>query len=136
MTIEEDRAVEIILAKRKADSEKLIKKFDDNPDVQILNGRWGPYLAIGKNNYKLPKDRVLSDLSIEECYQIANYDPANPPAEKKGWNSRKASAKKEPLKKAARKSDGSSPKKASAKKTITKKSSAKKASSKKTNKKA
>jgi DNA topoisomerase-1 len=136
MTIEEDRAVEIILAKRKADSEKLIKKFDDNPDVQILNGRWGPYLAIGKNNYKLPKDRVLSDLSLEECYQIANYDPANPPAEKKGWNSRKASAKKEPLKKAARKSDGTSPKKASAKKTITKKSSAKKASSKKTNKKA
>lgn len=123
MTIEENRAVEIILAKRKADAEKLIKRFDENPDVQLLNGRWGPYLAIGKNNYKLPKDKTPADLTLEECYQIANYDPANPPAEKKsGWGAKKSTAKKvaakkEPAKKAA--------KKASTKKAATKKAAKK-----------
>jgi DNA topoisomerase-1 len=136
MTIEVDRAVEIILAKRKADSEKLIKKFDENPDVQILNGRWGPYLAIQKNNYKLPKDRVPADLSLEECYQIAKYDPANPPAEKKGWGSKKTTSKKEPVKKAARKSEGTKSPKASVKKASAKKASAKKQKPKKTTKKA
>jgi DNA topoisomerase-1 len=56
MTVAEDRCVELILAKRKSDSEKLIKSFPEHPAVQLLNGRWGPYLAIHKENYKLPKD--------------------------------------------------------------------------------
>ena len=42
MTVAEDRCVELILAKRKSDSEKLIKSFPEHPAVQLLNGRWGP----------------------------------------------------------------------------------------------
>ncbi|WP_109829270.1 type I DNA topoisomerase [Reichenbachiella versicolor] len=56
LEITHDEAVELILAKRKADAEKHIKSFDENPDVQILNGRWGPYIKFGKKNVKIPKD--------------------------------------------------------------------------------
>jgi DNA topoisomerase-1 len=54
-TITLNRAIELIEAKRKADREKIIKTFDEDPDVQVLNGRYGPYLVIKKQNYKIPK---------------------------------------------------------------------------------
>jgi len=49
-TVVQERAIELIEAKRKADAEKLIKSFDENPDVQVLNGRYGPYIKAGKKN--------------------------------------------------------------------------------------
>ena len=70
-TIELDRAIELIEAKRKADRERIIKKFAEREDVQLLNGRWGPYLVIGDRNYKLPKTVVPADLSLQECLDIA-----------------------------------------------------------------
>ena len=74
-TIEKDRAIELIEAKRKADREKVIKTFEANKEVQILNGRWGPYICIGKNNYKIPKDKDPSVLSLEDCLSIAAEAP-------------------------------------------------------------
>ncbi|MBA3900300.1 MAG: DNA topoisomerase I, partial [Bacteroidetes bacterium] len=71
LTIEKERAIEIIEAKRKADREKLIKTFSEDEEVQILNGRWGPYIAIGKKNYKIPKDKDPAALTLEECKAIA-----------------------------------------------------------------
>src|SRR5690606_17489266 len=71
-----DKAIEIIQAKRKADAEKFIKGFEENPDVQILNGRWGPYIKVGKQNVKIPKDRTPEDLTLEECLQLAEEAPA------------------------------------------------------------
>lgn len=71
-----DKAVEIILAKRKADAEKLIKTFAENPDVQILNGRWGPYVTCNKKNVRIPKD--VSDpagLSLEYCLDLLEKAP-------------------------------------------------------------
>ncbi|MDP2721316.1 MAG: type I DNA topoisomerase [Bacteroidales bacterium] len=73
-----DRAIEIILEKQKAEREKLIKKFDQDEDVQLLNGRYGPYLVIKKQNYKLPKGTDPATLTLEECYKIAE-DPKNTP---------------------------------------------------------
>jgi DNA topoisomerase-1 len=73
-----DRAIEIILEKQKAEREKLIKKFDQDEDVQLLNGRYGPYLVIKKQNYKLPKGTDPTTLTLEECYKIAE-DPKNTP---------------------------------------------------------
>jgi DNA topoisomerase-1 len=73
-----DRAIEIILEKQKAEREKLIKKFDQDEDVQLLNGRYGPYLVIKKQNYKLPKGTDPITLTLEECYKIAE-DPKNTP---------------------------------------------------------
>jgi DNA topoisomerase-1 len=78
-TIEQDRAIELIEAKRKADAEKLIKSFDENPDVQVLNGRYGPYIKAGKKNVKIPKEKEPKDLTLEECLTLAENAP-----EKKG----------------------------------------------------
>lgn len=71
-TITEEEAIEVIEAKRVADSEKFIKVFDEDPGFQILNGRWGPYLKAGKKNVKLPKDREPSSFTFEECVELAN----------------------------------------------------------------
>ena len=79
-----DEAIEVIEAKRKADSEKMIKVFDENPDYQILNGRWGPYLKAGKKNVRLPKDREPDSFTLEECIELAeNYVPGRGRSKKK-----------------------------------------------------
>jgi DNA topoisomerase-1 len=71
MTIELDRAIELFVEKQTADANKLIKAFDSRPDVQLLNGRYGAYLKIGKDNFKLPKDTTPENLSLEECIHIS-----------------------------------------------------------------
>lgn len=73
------RAAEIIVNKRKADAEKFIKEFTENPDVKVLNGRFGPYISIGKQNIKIPKDKDPKKLTLEECLKMAKDTP-----EKKG----------------------------------------------------
>ena len=78
-TIAPARAVELIQNKREADANKTIKTFDEDPDIQILNGRFGPYIKAGKKNVKIPKGRIPADLTLEECVTLA----ANAP-EKKG----------------------------------------------------
>lgn len=75
MTIDLNRAIELIEAKKEEDAKKVIKSFDENPEVTLLNGRWGPFLKIGKNNYKLPKGTVAEDLTLEECLTIAQNQP-------------------------------------------------------------
>lgn len=84
-TITLEEAIEVIEAKRKADAEKVIKIFDENPEYQILNGRWGPYLKAGKKNVRLPKDREPDSFTLEECIDLAeNYVPAKSRTKKKG----------------------------------------------------
>lgn len=78
-TITEVRAIELIEAKRIADANKTIKLFDENPDIKILNGRFGPYIKAGKKNVKIPKDKVPADLTLEECVALVEAAP-----EKKG----------------------------------------------------
>ncbi|MEQ8518703.1 MAG: type I DNA topoisomerase [Cytophagales bacterium] len=75
-TIEESRAIELIDEKRKADAEKFIKTFDENPDVQVLKGKYGPYIKVGRKNVKIPKDKEPSSLSLEECLELAENAPA------------------------------------------------------------
>lgn len=65
------RAIELDTLKQDEAAKALIKTFDENPDVQLLNGRYGAYLKIGKNNYKLPKDSEPALLTLEECLEIA-----------------------------------------------------------------
>ncbi len=78
-TVTVDRAIEIIEAKRKADSEKFIKVFEENPEVMVLKGRWGPYIKAGNKNVKIPKGKVPEELTLEECLELAAKAP-----EKKG----------------------------------------------------
>ncbi len=70
LTITEERAIEIILAKREAEKKKLIKTFDEDPDLQILNGRWGPYIKYKKNNFRIPKKQDPENLTYEECMNL------------------------------------------------------------------
>lgn len=74
-TITSTRAIELIEAKREADRNKTIKLFPENPDVQVLNGRFGPYIKAGKKNVKIPKDKVPADLTLEECLVLAENAP-------------------------------------------------------------
>ena len=70
-TISQERALEIIELKRKQDKEKIIKKFPENDKVVVLNGRFGPYIAIEKSNYKIPKGTDPGSLSLDDCLRIA-----------------------------------------------------------------
>jgi len=78
LDVTEEGAIELILEKRKKDAEKLIKAFDEDPTVKILNGRWGPYIEFGKQNVKIPKDKQPLDLTFEECKALAAADEKTP----------------------------------------------------------
>jgi len=76
MTVSLERATELILQKREDDANKILKVFPEDPDMQILNGRWGAYLKIGKDNFKLPKDAVIEELTHAQCVEISQNQPA------------------------------------------------------------
>jgi len=77
--VTEEQAIELILAKRQKDAEKLIKSFDEDPTVKILNGRWGPYIEFGKQNVKIPKDVTdPTTLTFEQCKALADADSKAP----------------------------------------------------------
>ena len=88
-TISAEEAIELIHEKREADANKYIKTFDEDPEVFVLNGRYGPYIKFGKKNVKIPKDKKPEDLTFEECKELADKAP-----EKKGRGGRRAPAKK------------------------------------------
>ena len=77
VTLEE--AIELIEAKREADRKKTIKTFDEQPDLQILNGRWGHYISYKKENYKIPKTQVPEALSLSDCMKIIGESPEKTP---------------------------------------------------------
>ncbi len=125
-----ERTIEIILAKRKADAEKLIKTFPKRPDVQILNGRWGAYLKIGDENIKIPKDKEPKDLTLEECLEIEKNTPKKNfrkvkvktvPIKEDKKAVKKAPAKKKAVAKKVVATDDEPVKKVVAKKTVAKK---------------
>ncbi len=70
MTITLNRAIELIEEKRKMEAQKHIKKFDEEPGLEILNGRYGPYINFKGKNYKIPKSKKPEELSLEECREI------------------------------------------------------------------
>jgi DNA topoisomerase-1 len=72
-----EQAVELIKEKIEADKNKYINTFDnDGTEIQVLNGRYGPYIKVGRKNYKIPKDKVAEELSMEDCIEIINAAPA------------------------------------------------------------
>ncbi|MFA6126659.1 MAG: type I DNA topoisomerase [Bacteroidales bacterium] len=67
MTIEQDRAIQIITEKRLADLMRVIREFDEEPDLKVLNGRFGPYISFKKKNFKIPKSQDPAALSLDDC---------------------------------------------------------------------
>lgn len=108
MTITLERALELIIDKENKTQNAIIKTFPENEEVQLLNGRYGAYLKIGKANYRLPKGTEPATLSLDECLAIASAAPAKTT----GKTAAKGAAKK-PVKSAK---TTKKPKKASGKK--------------------
>ncbi|WP_291787843.1 type I DNA topoisomerase [Cecembia sp.] len=75
LAITEEESIQLILEKREADEKKHIKTFEENPEIQILNGRWGPYIKFGKNNFKIPKDKEAESLTYTETVEIIENQP-------------------------------------------------------------
>jgi DNA topoisomerase-1 len=93
ITIEE--AIELIDNKIKSEAEKVLKTFKEDADLEILKGRWGPYIAYKRNNYKLPKDCNLDQLtfaSVMEMVQAQSKGKVGANAEPKAKAKAKAKA--------------------------------------------
>ena len=75
-------AIMLIQQKREQESQRLIKKFDEDDELELLNGRFGPYIAYKKKNYKLPKGSEPALLTFADCMKIVE-DADKAPAKKK-----------------------------------------------------
>jgi DNA topoisomerase-1 len=76
-TVTLERALECIRAKREADANRIIRDFGEL-SIQVLNGRYGPYISNGEKNARVPKDRDPSSLSLEECRALLEAAPIRP----------------------------------------------------------
>lgn len=104
-TVTYERAVELIEEKRKANAERIIMTFDEDPEVQVLNGRWGPYVSYKGRNLRIPKDRDPKSFTLIELADLAEKTPIS----KKGRFGFKT--KKTPFKQAVPKKAAASKKK-------------------------
>ena len=95
------RAIELIEGKRISDANKLLKTFEEDAEVKILNGRWGPYIAKGKDNFRLAKTQKVEDLTYEIVAGIIAAETKS--TGKKAAPKAVVSAKKAPVKKVASK---------------------------------
>ncbi len=142
-TIELPRALELLREKEEAIANRVIASFDEGK-IQILRGKFGPYITDGEKNGKIPKDREPESLTRDECAALlAEGKPV-----RKGWGSKRSGGKKAPAKKAAAKKEAvakttvavkkpaarkaPAKKAATAKRSVAKKSAAKKTAVKKT----
>lgn len=85
MTISLETAIELIIKKREQEKERHIKTFAEDAKLEVLNGRYGPYIAYDGKNYRMPKDKHehAAELTFEECMDIVNNAPEPKPARRK-----------------------------------------------------
>jgi DNA topoisomerase-1 len=86
------QAIEVIEAKRKAERERVIAVFNDGA-IQVLNGRWGPYIANGDQNVKIPKDVDAKKLKLDDVMKLIEAAAANPQPARGRWGRRNAQGK-------------------------------------------
>lgn len=125
-TLTLERALEIVAQKKADDLAKIIKTYNDGA-VQILKGRWGPYITDGNKNARIPKDQheTAGDLTLEQCLAMLEAAPERKGRGRKGATKKAAPKKKAPAKKTTAKKKPAK-KKAAAKKPAAKKTAAKK----------
>lgn len=77
MTVTLDTAIKLIEEKRQQEAQRHIKQFDEDAKLEILNGRYGPYIAYDGKNYRIPKAQhdKAAQLSYEQCMEIVNATP-------------------------------------------------------------
>lgn len=99
--IELDRAIELIEEKREKDRNKFIKSFEEDTDLQILNGRWGPYISYKKKNFRIPKGTDAKSLTYKESMEIVKGDKKD--KKKKSTAKKKTTTKAKKTTKASKK---------------------------------
>ncbi len=130
-TVELPRAIELIRAKAEAAANRIIKDFGNG--VQVLNGRYGPYITDGEKNARIPKDKEPKELTAEDCAALLAAAPNRPKRGGRFTRGAKTAAKTDAAPAAAKKAatKKTAARKAPAKKA-TKKTAAKKATARKT----
>lgn len=88
-SVDLDSAISLIEDKRQKDAEKIIKTFTEDADLQILNGRYGPYIAYQKTNYKIPKGVVPADLDFDAAMKIVKVTGEKPATKTKAKSKKK-----------------------------------------------
>ena len=78
LTLTLEQAVQIILQYRLDEAKKHLKTFSEDPDLEVMAGRYGPYLVYKNQNYKRPKNLhdKAEQITYEECMEIINNAPA------------------------------------------------------------
>ena len=115
LEITNEEAVELIKEKRAEDAKKHIKSFEEEPGLEVKNGRYGPYITFKGKNHRIPKDIVPEDLSLEACMDIIKLSESKP---RRGRGRKKAATKKTTAKKStAKKTTKKTTKKSSSKTT-------------------
>lgn len=71
LTIDDARVAEIIKAGKEKDAKKIIKEFPEDKNVRVLNGRYGPYIKVGRKNVRIPKDVKPEELTLDQCLELA-----------------------------------------------------------------
>jgi DNA topoisomerase-1 len=77
-TVDAERAIEVIIAKREKEQQGTIVEFQQEPELKVLNGRYGPYIKYKKDNFKIPKGTDPAKLTLEDCQRII-ANPENAP---------------------------------------------------------
>lgn len=90
MQITLDEAIGLIGQKRQAEKERHIKNFAEEPDLEILNGRYGPYISYKKKNYHIPKGKEPKELTLEECLDLIKKEDENPTSRRRTFKRKKA----------------------------------------------
>lgn len=95
MDITLERAAELIQEKRLKEEQSHLKQFDEDPDLEVRTGRWGPYIAYKGKNYKLPKSDAerATELTYDECKKIIEAEAKKPATRGRG-RATKSTAKK------------------------------------------
>ena len=95
MDITLERAAELIQEKRLKEEQSHLKQFDEDPDLEVRAGRWGPYIAYKGKNYKLPKSDAerATELTYDECKKIIEAEAKKPATRGRG-RATKSTAKK------------------------------------------
>jgi len=77
-----DRAIELILERREKISNSLLKTFSEDPEIRVLQGRWGPYISYKKQNFKLKKDTNPDQLTYSVCKEVIDAELKKPKQKK------------------------------------------------------
>ena len=89
MSVTLEEAIELIKSKREAAENKVIKIFEEEPGLQILNGRYGPYISYEKKNYKIPENVEPKDLNLDACFKVIELQKVKGETKKARYSKKK-----------------------------------------------